>query len=84
MSDLSTNDRPATPDAASASPSRRRRRWPKVVGLVGLGVVAVVVTAMAFIRVPYIIISPGEATALDRHIVSITGPRTYDHRGELL
>jgi Lon-like protease len=86
VSDLSTNDSaPPTPTDAPTEPrAPRRRRWPKVVGLVALAVVAVVVTAMAFIRVPYIIISPGEATALDRHIVSITGPRTYGHRGELL
>jgi PDZ domain-containing protein len=62
----------------------RRRRWPKIAGVAALAVVAVVVTAMAFVRVPYIIISPGEATPLDRHIVSIAGPRTYQHRGELL
>ena len=45
---------------------------------------ALVVAAMAFIKVPYIIISPGEATALDGDIVSISGPRTYEHRGSLL
>jgi PDZ domain-containing protein len=39
---------------------------------------------MAFIKVPYVIISPGEATALDRDIVSISGARTFRQRGELL
>jgi PDZ domain-containing protein len=78
------NDVPAPPEAPSPSTPKRRALWPKVVGLVALSVVALVVTAMAFIRVPYIIISPGEATALDRDIVSISGPRTYEHRGALL
>lgn len=49
-----------------------------------LVVAAVAVTAMAFIRVPYVIISPGEATALDRKIVSISGAPTYQHHGNLL
>ena len=53
-------------------------------GTVALVVAAAMVTAMAFIKVPYVIISPGDATALDRDIVSISGARTYRHRGALL
>jgi PDZ domain-containing protein len=53
-------------------------------GLVlGLLLVAASVAA-AFIRVPYIIISPGSATALDRDVVSISGAPTYDHDGDFL
>jgi PDZ domain-containing protein len=55
-----------------------------VVGTTVLLLVAVAVTAMAFIKVPYVIISPGDATALDGGIVSISGARTYPHKGELL
>ena len=39
---------------------------------------------MAFIKVPYVIISPGDATALDGGIVCVSGPRTYPHKGKLL
>jgi PDZ domain-containing protein len=39
---------------------------------------------MAFIKVPYVIISPGDATALDEQIVSISGAPTYAHDGSLL
>ena len=37
-----------------------------------------------FIHVPYVIISPGEATPLDRRIITIEGTRTYPHSGNLL
>lgn len=62
----------------------RRRRWPFVTSIVAILVLALVVTAMAIIRVPYVIISPGEATALDADVVSISGAETYPHDGELL
>lgn len=52
--------------------------------MLALAVLTVSVTAMAFIKVPYVIISPGDATALDRDIVSIAGAPTYRDRGELL
>ncbi|MFO7591996.1 MAG: PDZ domain-containing protein [Acidimicrobiia bacterium] len=68
-----------TPPAVPA-----RRRWPLVVGLAGLAVTTVVVAVMAFIRVPYVIISPGDATALDDRVLTISDTRTYDHRGEVL
>lgn len=75
---------PGAPSSTAGPGTRRRRRWPVVVGSVLLVGVAVVVTAMAFIRLPYVIISPGEATALDRDIVSVSGARSYRHRGDLL
>jgi len=75
----------AEPAAQAAGPPvRRRRRWLTVLGSVALGVIAVIVTAMAIIHVPYVIISPGEATALDDDIVTISGAPTYGHRGDLL
>ena len=76
---------PPDPGAeGSADSSRRRRRWPAVLGTVTLGGIAVVVTAMAIVHVPYVIISPGEATALDDDIVTISGAPTYVHRGDLV
>ncbi len=82
----------ALPGAASGAPSgaapgqapRRRRRWPTIVGSVVLGVVVIAATAMAFVHVPYVIISPGDATALNGQVVTIAGAPTYSHRGQLL
>ncbi len=59
---------------------RRRRVAATVLGA-GLGVLAL---AAAFIRVPYVIISPGTATPLDDQVVRVDGAQTYDHAGELL
>jgi PDZ domain-containing protein len=77
-------DPPEPAAVAHAAPSRRRRRWLAILGTVALGVIAVIVTAMALIHVPYVIISPGEATALDDDIVTISGAPTYAHRGDLV
>jgi PDZ domain-containing protein len=72
------------PTPPSVRGGRRRRRWPIVLATVVLAIAAVIVTAMAFIKVPYVIISPGTATPLERGIVSIPDARTYPHRGDLL
>lgn len=76
------------PSPASPAPSpggeRRRRRWPGIVAIVALAVFVAAFAAMTFIRVPYVIISPGEATALDDRVVTIAGTPTYRHRGKLL
>jgi Lon-like protease len=64
-------------------PSRRRR----IVTVAGSLLLAVLVTALvaaAFIRVPYVIISPGDATALDSHVVTISGTPTFPHAQRLL
>jgi len=51
-------------------------------------VIAVVVGAAAiganFVHVPYVIISPGDATPLDNQVVTVSGARTYPHSGEFL
>jgi Lon-like protease len=63
---------------------RRRRRWlsaTAIVIAVAFGVTAIVAN---FVHVPYVIISPGEAMALDQQIVSVSGAPTYAHRGDLL
>ena len=45
---------------------------------------AVAAISGLFIHVPYRIISPGSATALDNSVVSVRGAKTYEHRGNLL
>jgi PDZ domain-containing protein len=46
-------------------------------------VVLVAAIAAVFIRLPYVVISPGDATPVDR-VVRISGAPTYPHRGSLL
>jgi PDZ domain-containing protein len=75
---------PGVTAADGARPPQRRRRWPAVVATLVLIGVAAIVTALAVIKVPYVIISPGDATALDDDVVSISGAETYEHDGELL
>lgn len=83
-------DLPGRTDASGApstvwevpQPSRRRRTVNRVLG----GFVALlVVCAVAgfFIRLPYVVISPGDATPVDR-IVRINGIPTFPHKGSLL
>ncbi|MBM3658814.1 MAG: PDZ domain-containing protein [Actinobacteria bacterium] len=62
----------------------RHHRWvPWAVG-VALVLVLAVLAAAAFVHVPYVIISPGEATALDGEVLQVDGAATYPHDGELL
>ena len=46
--------------------------------------VIVAVVAANFVRVPYVIISPGEATPLDDEVVSVAGAPTHPHDGVFL
>src|ERR1700676_3183163 len=75
------------PDVAAGDrrpPRSRRRRIVNVAGSLLLGVLATFLVAAAFIRVPYVIISPGDATALDHQVVTISAPRAYPHAPLLL
>lgn len=74
---------PGPPPLERRPLTRRQRAW-RVVGVVGLGLLAAVVVGANFVRVPYVIISPGDATTLDGQVVSIKGAQTYEHSGELL
>jgi len=64
-------------------PHRRRPIW-RAVGITFACSLAAVAIAANFIRVPYVIISPGEATPLDERVVNIEGATTYAHGGEVL
>jgi Lon-like protease len=75
---------PDVPAGARRPGTSRRRRIVNVAGSLLLGVLVTILVAAAFIRVPYVIISPGDATALDAHVVTISGPPTYPHAQRLL
>ena len=70
------------PPAAPPAPPTRRPRWPVVFAVVvGLGIV--IILAGTFIRLPYVIYSPGDATPVEG-IVKIDGAKTYQSPGEVL
>lgn len=58
------------------------RRWPWVLGALGV-VVALAAVAAALIRVPKVIIRPGGGTPVGS-VVSMSGAPTYRHRGAVL
>ncbi len=58
---------------------RRRRR----IALTVLGLLGAVAIAAAFVRLPYVILSPGDATPVGE-VVTVKGARTYPHEGSLL
>lgn len=64
-------------------PPRRRMGWRGRLALWFGAVFVIVAIACIFIRLPYVIISPGTATPVDR-VVRIDGTRTFEHRGSLL
>lgn len=73
---------PAPPEPPPTA--RHARTWPAwVAGGIAV-VVVVVLVAVAFIRVPYVIITPGTATPLDQSVLQVNGAQTYDHDGNLL
>ncbi|MBV8950063.1 MAG: PDZ domain-containing protein [Actinobacteria bacterium] len=85
-----TSERPDTPPIPAAPStawdvpvkSRRRRVVNRVLGTV-TAIVLVAAIAGVFIRLPYVIISPGSATPVNR-VVKVSGAPTYSHRGSLL
>lgn len=71
------------PPAPAAAPPRHNRWVPWVV-VTGMLLVLGILAGAAFVHVPYVIISPGEATALDGQVLQVDGATTYPHDGELL
>jgi Lon-like protease len=76
------------PDGVTPEPPQplvaRRRRWLQGAAIVVGTAIGATAIAANFIHVPYVIISPGEATPLDEQIVSVSGAPSYSHRGDLL
>lgn len=75
-------------DSAAESPtppaSPQHHRWvPWLAGILTL-VVLGALAAAAFVHVPYVTISPGDATRLDDRVLRVDGAQTYRHRGDLL
>jgi PDZ domain-containing protein len=64
-------------------PSTRRRRPLVAVGTVVGVIVVLVLLAGTLIRLPYVLISPGNAQSVGR-VVEIDGAQTFPHRGQLL
>lgn len=75
------------PNTSDSPPSPARhpvRRVFAVLGLVVAGLALIALVAAAFIKVPYVVVSPGDAIPLDEQVVSVQGATTYDHRGEVV
>jgi PDZ domain-containing protein len=81
---------PSAPDEPADAPpdaQRRRRRLPTWVAaaLSVFAAVLILLTVAGFvIHVPYVIISPGEATPLDSRVITVDGAPTYGHGGNVL
>jgi Lon-like protease len=74
----------ASPDGDGSSRRRQRRHAAIAWVLSGLGVLLVVAIVAGFVvHLPYVIISPGSSTPLDRSVVAIDGAPTYPHRGNV-
>ncbi len=76
----------APPDTQEEEPPRSRRRHTfAAVALSAVGVLIVVALVAGFlIHLPYVIISPGFATPLDKNVISVDGATTYDQNGNVL
>lgn len=81
---VTPNPPESTPPTGLSPSGAAKRSWLKVSALVLALAFAAVVIAGNFIHVPYVIISPGEATALDSRVITINGTPTYRHAGNLL
>src|SRR5581483_6867922 len=60
-------------------PPARRRRWPVVVA----SLVAVLVVVAGIVRLPYYVLSPGSATAVEP-LIKVQGATSYQHPGRIL
>ncbi|GMU79979.1 MAG: hypothetical protein AMXMBFR46_27670 [Acidimicrobiia bacterium] len=74
---------PPPPTSPPTVGRRPRRAWAWWLGGSVFVLVLVALVAAAFIRVPYVIISPGEATALDQRVLQV-GDASSDDPGHFL
>jgi Lon-like protease len=75
------------PAASPPTPPERPARWRTVLAVVlsVFGVLLVVVVVAGFlIHLPYVLISPGEATPLDSSVIMISGAPTYENPNDVL
>lgn len=72
----------ASPNAEASPPKRRRRPLLAAGTIVGV-LVIIALLAGALIRLPYVLIAPGNASVVQR-VVKVQGAPTYSHRGDLL
>ncbi len=72
-----------TEDDAPPRPSRGRRIAAGLLSGLGIALVVVVVAGF-FIHLPYVVISPGNASPLDDAVLTIDGAPTYEHDGDVL
>src|SRR5680860_419204 len=70
---------------SDAAPARTqpKRRILAVVAAVVAALVGIVAVVAAFVRLPYVLISPGSASPVE-DAVEIEGARTYEHDGSVL
>ena len=72
-----------TPPPPPAATPRPRNPW-AIAGSALLVLVVVAVIAANFVRVPYVLISPGDATPLDDTVVSVAGEPVHPPDGIFL
>ncbi len=79
---------PASPSGQPpVGPPPQSGRASAIAATVGtvVGVLLMLAAIAGFVvRVPYVVISPGEATALDDHVVTVDGASTFAHDGRFL
>jgi PDZ domain-containing protein len=69
-------------EAPLPRPRARRAPWAVPASVVA-GLVALAAVGAGFVRLPYVLISPGDARPVDR-VVRIEGAPTYEHDGSVL
>ena len=79
----STAPPPGGPAAVPARASRGRTVAAIALSLLGVLIVVVVIAGF-LIRVPYVVISPGEAMPLDSGVVTISGAPTFENDNDVL
>jgi Lon-like protease len=75
---------PGVPPPPPPPVRTKRRRRPLVAAATVVGILVVLaILAGVLVRLPYVLIAPGTASAVER-VVKIEGAPTYSHRGDVL